>query len=380
MIAPTQIKKPSNWQDFETLCKLLWSEVWACEDSIKRHGRQGQNQHGVDVYAYVDKYQGYCGVQCKGKDDYTKAQLTETEIDAEIAKALTFKPDLKLLIFATTANKDAKVEEYIRQKDIENRNNGHFKVDIASWEDIVDLMERYRSTYNWYVNNCQFKDATDVSVTLNGEEESTIHPEFIKEITRYEYKELSPLVQAMRKQYGDALFQTIPQITTPWNQPREIDMRWCDVDFRVENVGSTVIKNSKLILHFRTDDIIMIDDNFHYCNDFLINEAVKAQINARKDANRELFQTYKNEIEFRPKETVFVQTDVREFSISVKPADGIKVIPVFWRFLCEDYQKEGVLIINVEPSIEEKVKVITVHDSSHLRPEEVKVIPKIIEQ
>lgn len=95
---------------------------------------------------------------------------------------------------------------------------------------------------------------------------------------------------------------------------------------------------------------------------------------------REVFQTYKNEIEFRPKETVFVQTDVREFSISVKPADGIKVIPVFWRFLCEDYQKEGVLIINVEPSIEEKVKVITVHDSSHLRPEEVKVIPKIIEQ
>lgn len=35
---------------------------------------------------------------------------------------------------------------------------------------------------------------------------------------------------------------------------------------------------------------------------------------------------------------------------------------------------------NVEPSIEEKVKVITVHDSSDLKPEEVKVIPKIIEQ
>ena len=81
MIAPTQIKKPSNWQDFETLCKLLWGEVWVCEDSIKRHGRQGQNQYGVDVYAYVDKYQGYCAIQYKGKDDYTKALLTETEID-----------------------------------------------------------------------------------------------------------------------------------------------------------------------------------------------------------------------------------------------------------------------------------------------------------
>ena len=113
MIAPSQIKKPSNWQDFEKLCKLLWGEVWCCEDTIKRHGRQGQNQHGVDVYAYVDKYNGYCGIQCKGKDDYSNAQLTEAEIDAEIAKALTFEPELRVLLFATTANKDAKIEGYI---------------------------------------------------------------------------------------------------------------------------------------------------------------------------------------------------------------------------------------------------------------------------
>ena len=96
MIAPTQLKKPSNWQDFETLCKLLWGEVWRCEDSIKRHGRQGQNQHGVDVYAYIEKYKGYCGIQCKGKDDYTDAQLIEDEIDREIEKAKTFEPKLKL--------------------------------------------------------------------------------------------------------------------------------------------------------------------------------------------------------------------------------------------------------------------------------------------
>ena len=117
MIAPTKMKKPSNWQDFEKLCKLLWGEIWDCEDTIKQHGRQGQNQHGVDVYAYVEKYEGYCGIQCKGKDDYTNAELTETEIDAEIEKALTFEPKLKLLIFATTANKDAKIEAYIRKKD-----------------------------------------------------------------------------------------------------------------------------------------------------------------------------------------------------------------------------------------------------------------------
>jgi hypothetical protein len=34
MIAPMQMKKPSNWQDFEKFCKLLWGEIWygTCHD------------------------------------------------------------------------------------------------------------------------------------------------------------------------------------------------------------------------------------------------------------------------------------------------------------------------------------------------------------
>ena len=50
MIAQTQLKKPSNWQDFEKLCKLLWGEIWSCEDSIKRHGRQGQNPRSKSAW------------------------------------------------------------------------------------------------------------------------------------------------------------------------------------------------------------------------------------------------------------------------------------------------------------------------------------------
>jgi len=376
MIAPSQIKKPSNWQDFEKLCKLLWGEVWCCEDTIKRHGRQGQNQHGVDVYAYVDKYNGYCGIQCKGKDDYSNAQLTEAEIDAEIAKALTFEPELRFLLFATTANKDAKIEGYIRKKDVENRRKGLFQIDIASWEDIVDLLERYRQTYNWYVNDCQFKDATDVSVTFDGGEETTIHPEFIKRITRYEYKELSPLELALKSQLGITYAHVSPPTLRP---PQKIDKRWCSLDLRIENVGSTVIRNSKLILYFKSDDIIEISDRFSYCNDVLINEVTRAQINASRKAEREVYKTYRNVIEYRPKESVFVQKDDREFSISVKPVDGITQFQVFWKFLCEDYQKEGILIINVEPKLEEKINLVVVNDKSKVKPDEIEVLPKIIE-
>ncbi len=379
MIAPTQLKKPCNWQDFEKLCKLLWGEVWDCTNSIKRHGRQGQNQYGVDVYGYVEKEGGYCGIQCKGKDDYTNAQLTEEEIDVEIRKALSFEPALKLLIFATTAVKDAKIEGYIRRKDVENRNNGLFKVDIASWEDIVDLLERYRTTYNWYVNNCQFKDSTDVSVTFDGHDEITISPQFIKTTTHYVFKQLSPWEMAIQEQWSRI---PVPVINTPfsfWNRPSKIDKRWCKMHIHIENIGSTVIKTPKLKVFFRPEDVVDISDRFTYLNSFGIDEAAKAQINASRDAKREVFQTYKYGIEYRPKESTFVQNDERGFSISIIPADGKKKLPLIWKFLCEDYQKEGYLTINVEPLIEEISKTVEVYDKRDMKLDEVTIEPKIIE-
>ena len=380
MIAQTQLKKPSNWQDFEKLCKLLWGEIWVCEDTIKRHGRQGQNQHGVDVFSYVEKYAGYCGIQCKGKDDYTNAQLTESEIDIEIKKALDFEPKLKLLVFATTANKDAKIERWIRKKDIENRAKGLFAIDIASWEDIVDQLERYRTTYNWYVNNCQFKDATDVHITFDGKKKIAIHPEYVRTIKHYEYKELMPFEQTLLSQLKDLASPNFDASIMPWNRPRRIDKRWCELNIRIENVGKTVIKTPKLVVSFRPEDIVEIDDDFYYCNDWGINEAAKAQINAGRDAKREVFQTYKNQLEYRPKNSVFVQKDYLHFHMSLIPADGIKALPLFWKFLCEDYQKEGFLTINVEPKIEECIRTIEVYDELELKPDEVCIEAKIVEE
>ena len=380
MIAQTQLKKPSNWQDFEKLCKLLWGETWACEDTIKRHGRQGQNQHGVDVFSYVEKYAGYCGIQCKGKDDYTNAQLTESEIDIEIKKALDFEPKLKLLVFATTANKDAKIEGWIRKKDIENRAKGLFAIDIASWEDIVDQLERYRTTYNWYVNNCQFKDVTDVHITFDGKKKIAIHPEYVRTIKHYEYKELMPFEQTLLSQLKDLASPNFDASIMPWNRPRRIDKRWCELNIRIENVGKTVIKTPKLVVSFRPEDIVEIDDDFYYCNDWGINEAAKAQINAGRDAKREVFQTYKNQLEYRPKNSVFVQKDYLHFHMSLIPADGIKALPLFWKFLCEDYQKEGFLTINVEPKIEECIRTIEVYDELELKPDEVCIEAKIVEE
>lgn len=378
MISPTQLNKPSNWQDFEKLCKLLWGEIWNCSDSIKRNGRQGQEQNGVDIYAYVESYRGFCGIQCKGKDDYTNAQLTEKEIDIEIEKALSFEPQLKLLLFATTSNKNARIEGYIRKKDIENRRKGLFCIDIASWEDIVDHLERYRTTYKWYLNNCQFIDATDISVTFDGEEEITIHPEYIKTTTHYIYKQISDSEREFKTQLR-LLQNTKMDFGLPWTKPRKIDKRWCELNIRITNTGSTVIKSLKLSLYFRPEDIVKLDDEFYYCNTFGIDEAAKAHINANRDAKREVFLTYSNVIEFKPKDSVFVQEDEKFFSIKILAKDGIDELPMAWKFLCEDYRKEGVLMIIVEPSIIEKEETVEVYDESDVRPDQVEVKPYIIE-
>ena len=117
------IRKPLNWQDFESLCKILWGEIWGIPDKIKKNGRLGQPQSGADVYGVPkDKIQ-YSAIQCKGKDDYSEAKLKKSEIDDEIEKAKNFQPALETFIFATTANKDVEIEEYIRNKDIESRTN-----------------------------------------------------------------------------------------------------------------------------------------------------------------------------------------------------------------------------------------------------------------
>ena len=91
------LRRPKNWQDFETLCQKLWGEIWNCPE-IKKNGRAGQTQNGVDVSGIPFGERDYYGIQCKGKDEYTNKQLTEDEITSEIEKAKLFLPPLKNFI------------------------------------------------------------------------------------------------------------------------------------------------------------------------------------------------------------------------------------------------------------------------------------------
>ncbi|MBM6993538.1 MAG: hypothetical protein I3J02_09800 [Prevotella sp.] len=377
-----QLRKPENWQDFERLCKVLWGEIWECPDTIKRNGRQGQAQKGVDVYGIKNGEDAYRGIQCKGKDDYTKSNLTESEIDNEIAKAHLFTPKLKSFYIATTANKDANIEEYVRQKNLESISNGGFEIDIFAWEDIVDLIEAHRNTYNWFLNNCSYKDVSDVEVFIGGEKEYTIFPKYYRITKEYHLKpqELSWLPEeSLKLIQANTHFMNLNDVLYP---PSKHDYRWCTISVNIYNTGKTVIEDYKLSIIIDMENVLEISDKFHYYNSRLMDQAAVAQINARKDAQREVFESteYCDVIEYRPKDRILVQDDHRTFKIAVKPKDNVQSIKVMWILYSRNYKKEGELILNVEPKFEDKKEKIEVNSIDELKENEVIILPKIVEE
>lgn len=379
MIAPTQIKKPENWQDFEKLCKKLWGEIWNCPNTIKRNGRSGQKQNGVDVYGIPKGETQYYGIQCKGKDEYTNSTLTNKEIDEEIQKAESFKPKLKCFIFATTANKDTDIEEYVRNKDIEYRTKGLFEVHLACWEDIVDLLEERRTTYNWYINNCQYKDNTDVAITFNGREEIEIYPEYIRTTIYYELDRLN--TSNLNNKYPFYMVGMLNDINLSYNLTSQTDnkIQWCEIPIKIENTGTTVIENYKLYFSTKKESVECISTGIEYLSDVFLDSSFRMEMNRRIDEDRELYESAdsENELVYIPNDTILVQTDRRLFSFKIGLKYGVNMIPIYWNFKSRNYNKKGLLKILVIPRYEEKAET---RYCSDLRESEVLIEAKILEE
>ena len=379
MIASTQIKKPEHWQDFEKLCKKLWGEIWDCPNTIKRNGRSGQKQNGVDVYGIPKGETQYYGIQCKGKDEYTNSTLTYKEIDEEIQKAESFKPKLKCFIFASTANKDTDIEEYVRNKDIEYRTKGLFEVHLACWEDIVDLLEERRNTYNWYINNCQYKDNTDVAITFNGREEIEIYPEYIRTTIYYELDRLN--TSNLNNKYPFHIVGMLNDINLSYNLTPNTDnkIQWCEIPIKIENTGTTVIEDYKLYFSTKKESVECISTGIEYLSDVFLDSSFRMEMNRQIDEDRVLYESAdsENELVYIPNDTILVQTDRRLFSFKIGLKYGVDMIPIYWNFKSRNYNKKGLLKILVIPRYEEKTETRSCFD---LRESEVFIEAKILEE
>ncbi|MFZ5631183.1 MAG: hypothetical protein ACOY5B_18785 [Spirochaetota bacterium] len=332
------LRKPENWQDFESLCKKLWGEIWKATD-IKKNGRSGQAQHGVDISGIPSGATDFSGIQCKGKDDYSNAILSTSEIDQEIEKAKSFKPPLKKLIFATTANKDARLEEYVREKNILHLNNNLFAVELYCWEDIVDLIEENRQTYNWYQEIAKFKGSHEIQIEFNGSKDQVIlRPKFI------EYR-MKTVKARNQRELVDAVTKTIPMqddLKLPFidESTRWHDSTICPVRLQFSNIGGGALENIKIELEHAVDGLSFkkSDMSDGIGTSFLDQASPMVTIDSARIR-------YVNNL------YPLIQKDSRSIDFFIKCPPIIFETALTWRFLSKDYDTNGTVLLKIDPHI-----------------------------
>ena len=143
-----QIPKPQNEQDFEDCNVVLWRCILN-DDNVKRHGRRGQRQHGVDIVGCREGLPNQIvGIQCKLKGEGRK--LSEDEVREEVEKALTFEPPLCEYIIVTTAPDDTKLESLARQLSISVSKHRckDLIINIFGWESLQQRIRHYPEAVN----------------------------------------------------------------------------------------------------------------------------------------------------------------------------------------------------------------------------------------
>lgn len=352
--------KPGNWQDFEDLCKKLWGVLWGIQNKIKKNGRLGQTQSGVDVYGIPKGVTQYWGIQSKGKDDYSNTKLTESEVLNEIEKAKTFKPKLKVFIIATTSNKDSKIEQFVRLKDMENRQQGSFEILLFCWEDIVDLLESNQEVYHWYLNGINQKGTYDFKISFNEMQDHLIlNPILEKEITKYKLVEQSDLSRFL----GNSIIPPIDPIT-PFHS-NMINKSWCNFDLVMENTGSAVLEDWKIVIVF-IEGVYKLDTGSPYFPNLSLTQYIDDEnktITYSPNGNKPL-----------------IQKDNRFFEISLLPKPYANKIIMEWELLARDFSRKEIVEINIEPKFIEKIFYRNVTEESELKDDKVNISYHVIEK
>ncbi len=145
MVTYSEIQHPrlKGEKAFQDFCLKLLRAEW--DDGYARlHGRRGQGQNGADITG-ADNRNGFAvaACQCKGSEKNEPRQLTEGELEDEVKLAKSFEPKLDLLIVAYAGDRDAVLQKKAIALDKANREAGLFKVELWSWDDIVDRAESH---------------------------------------------------------------------------------------------------------------------------------------------------------------------------------------------------------------------------------------------
>ena len=230
-----------------------------------------------------------------------------------------------------------KTEEYIRIKDLENRQKDLFEVHLFSWEDIVDLIDENKQTHDWYLNLQKFKQKSDVFGMLLKMIKNEIAGSvpFCLKVTHFRLGEKP-----------SSIFDY-----TPYGPPKVLDgllfkgenKSYFRFRIKIKNIGSAPIENPKLI--------IQADGNQEEIGDEYIASSL-VQLNAKNDIK---FNETQGNLFINPHRNVFApEEEYISDIICIKPIYEGGEIELSWKLISNNFKKEGFLKVNIQTYLIQK--------------------------
>ena len=338
------------------LCLKLWGEIWNVPDEIEFNSDNAQGQHGVDVYAPIDGGIKYNGIQCKNKKlnliDGSPNRISIADVQAEIDKAMEFKPALNKLVIATSLQKDQKVEEYIRVKSVEHVTAGLFSVQICFWDFFERKLTEFQKVYDWYLKNENFHRIGSAKVVFSGgTEEELYSPKFQQTTDKYKLRKPTPQLDTtshilgggfdlgqildINRQQDRLLAKTFSMAVERYEWHQNF---WFKL--AVINTGQRVIEDFKLLLDFEGDFLEVGPESPPSA---LISTNFRTDVLGYSNTNKSLY--------IKPFEKSIVQRDgYTSRSIYLKPKIAVNSdVLISWKLLARDFEDGGKLLLKIRP-------------------------------
>ncbi|MBI3201451.1 MAG: hypothetical protein HYZ29_07905 [Myxococcales bacterium] len=133
-----RLPKPKSPDEFEDIATAVLRILWG-SDEVRRHGRNGQRQYGVDVLGEYQKdgtRHGAAVAQCSSSDalDWSKVERDIADMDEG------FEPRPVLFAFVSAADRSAPLQQQFAKLNEERLRKGKCGVVVLFWEDVGDVV------------------------------------------------------------------------------------------------------------------------------------------------------------------------------------------------------------------------------------------------
>lgn len=128
---------------------------------VNMHGRPGQKQDGIDVFAMKNDSNNWIGAQCKVRS--TNSSFSKQDLLDEVNAAKNFNPKISEYYLYTTLDRDNTTQQFLREINTDLRTSGNFTFEIKFWVDIAETLktEQYHPVYFKYYKKF-FRDNTSI--------------------------------------------------------------------------------------------------------------------------------------------------------------------------------------------------------------------------